>query len=169
MVFFLQKRNSSELLRLLLGTGRLIEAGSLALECLQAGKDQLSLKGLNMNPVCLPIRTIEFLRLELEKAIDNDEEYQKVRTCTSFVLVKKPICCVSVLVFNSLSFNTSKISCQIKYVFPVTSSCMKKFGILITPTLMMQVKHQKLFKKLLRRNWPQDMPEVGFSVDCSFM
>ena len=84
-----QQRNSSELLRLLLGTGRLIEAGSLALECLQAGKDQLSLKGLNMNPVCLPIRTIELLRLELEKVVDNDEEYQKVRAVSTSVFLKK--------------------------------------------------------------------------------
>ncbi|KAJ1526649.1 hypothetical protein ONE63_008234 [Megalurothrips usitatus] len=72
-----KERNLSELLRLLLGTGRLIEAGALALECLQAGRDNLSLTGLG-NPTCLPIRTIELLCLELQRVTDGDEEYTKV-------------------------------------------------------------------------------------------
>lgn len=73
-----KERNLPELLRLLLGSGRLIEAGSLALECLRAGKDKLSLRGLVASPACLPIRTIELLCLELKNVTDNDEEYKKL-------------------------------------------------------------------------------------------
>lgn len=70
-----KERNLSELLRLLLRTGRLMEAGALAVECLVAGRDKLS---PYVNPTCLPIRTIELLCLELKKVTDSDEEYKKL-------------------------------------------------------------------------------------------
>lgn len=73
-----KKKNLPELLRLLLKSGRLLEGGALALECLQTESDKLKLRGPTLEPACVPIRTIETLCLELEGVMDSDEEYRKL-------------------------------------------------------------------------------------------
>lgn len=80
-----QKRNTAELLRLILNSGRLLEANALALEYIGAvlgrGKEYFGLE----NPLVatapatwLPLNTFELLLLELEHVSKTDHMYIEV-------------------------------------------------------------------------------------------
>lgn len=82
----LQKRNASELLRLMLNTGRLIEASDLAVDYINAvlgsGKEHFGLETplvATAPPTWLPLNTIEVLLSELEY-ISEDFTYIEVRS-----------------------------------------------------------------------------------------
>lgn len=80
-----KKRNAPELLRLILKSGRLLEANELALEYINAvlgeGKEYFGLESSFVafgTPVWMPLNTIELLLLELKHASDEDPAYMKV-------------------------------------------------------------------------------------------
>lgn len=80
----LQKRNASELLRLMLNTGRLIEASDLAVDYINAvlgsGKEHFGLETplvATAPPTWLPLNTIEVLLSELEY-LNKDSTYVEV-------------------------------------------------------------------------------------------
>ncbi|OAD58553.1 hypothetical protein WN48_10964 [Eufriesea mexicana] len=84
-----KKRNAAELLRLMLNTGRILEASDLGIEYINAvlgnGKENFGLKThlTSVTPaVWLPLNTLEVLLYELKEVSDNptfSESYQKLQ------------------------------------------------------------------------------------------
>lgn len=76
--YILQKRNAAELLRLMLNTGRILEASELGIEYINAilgkGKENFGLKThlTSVTPaVWLPLNTLEVLLYELKEVSEN--------------------------------------------------------------------------------------------------
>lgn len=81
----LQKRNSAELLRLMINTGRVLEASQLAIDYINAvlgsGKEYFGLETsllATAPPVWLPFNTLEVLLFELKHASEEDLIYVEV-------------------------------------------------------------------------------------------
>lgn len=84
-ILLFQKRNAAELLRLILNSGRLLEANALALEYIGAvlgrGKEYFGLETplvATAPAAWLPLSTLELLLLELEHASKTDHTYIEV-------------------------------------------------------------------------------------------
>lgn len=80
-----KRRNPAELLRVLLSSGRLVEATDLAKEYIWAvlgrGKEYFGLKHSLMTtspPTWLPFQTLDLLLLELKEASEEDGEYKQL-------------------------------------------------------------------------------------------
>lgn len=92
-----KQRNPAELLRVLLSTGRLLEATVFAKEYIWAvlghGKEYFGLENsllATASPTWLPFQTLDLLLLELKESSDKDNEYKQVRVvemihCIEFV------------------------------------------------------------------------------------
>lgn len=81
-----KQRNPAELLRVLLSTGRLLEATVFAKEYIWAvlghGKEYFGLENsllATASPTWLPFQTLDLLLLELKESSDKDNEYKQVR------------------------------------------------------------------------------------------
>jgi nuclear pore complex protein Nup160 len=93
-----KQRNPAELLRVLLSSGRLVEATDFAKEYIWAvlgrGKEYFGLEHSLMTtspPTWLPFQTLDLLLLELKEASEEDGEYKQVRIemlrCARFVIL----------------------------------------------------------------------------------
>lgn len=87
LVVSYKQRNPAELLRVLLYSGRLVEATELAIEYIWAvlgrGKEYFGLENAMLAsapPTWLPFETLDLLLLELEEAKDEEEEYKELYT-----------------------------------------------------------------------------------------
>lgn len=91
----LQKRNAAELLRLMLNTGRILEASDLAVEYIHAvmGSGKIEHFGLQSfltardPPVWLPFNTLEVLLYELKEASEENSIFSEVSHNFSFVQI----------------------------------------------------------------------------------
>ena len=93
-----KQRNPAELLRVLLSSGRLVEAADFAKEYIWAvmgrGKEYFGLEHSLLTtapPTWLPFQTLDLLLLELKEASEEDGEYKQVRmgmaSCTGFIIL----------------------------------------------------------------------------------